>query len=143
MGRLSVETTPRKLLSGKLRWNIPLPARDMLEHSCTVPTKETKRVRSCAVTPVASRDIDPNTFLKNKKVPESSNAGCSPCLLARRLCGDDQQRIPSRAQEAVQENPRDKHRPVSPAATIIIPLTGYYLHMSSAAVHIITQVYVQ
>lgn len=49
------------------------------------------------------------------------------------LCGD-RQPIPSQTRKAVQENPHDKKRPLSPAATIIIHLTVYYLHMSSAAV---------
>lgn len=49
------------------------------------------------------------------------------------LCGRSQY-TPSEAQEAVQENPQDENRPVSPAATIIIHLPVYYLHMSSTAV---------
>lgn len=47
---------------------------------------------------------------------------------------EDQPHIPSQAQEAVQESPYDKTRPVLPAATIIIHLMVYYLHMSSTAV---------
>lgn len=49
------------------------------------------------------------------------------------LCARSQY-TPSEAQEAVQENPQDENRPVSPAATIIIHLPVYYLHMSSTAV---------
>lgn len=47
---------------------------------------------------------------------------------------EDQPHIPSQAQEAVQESPYDKTRTVLPAATIIIHLMVYYLHMSSTAV---------
>lgn len=51
-----------------------------------------------------------------------------------RFSAEDQQSIPSRAREAVQEKPHDESRSASPATTTMIHLLVYYLHMNSTAV---------